>query len=161
MNSLFLLLIPSGLAGFCLYSYQATGDFFYFKSNQSAWGREILNPIKSFWIALRQGIAQQDAKTLTEIAFTLSTLLLLMVFLVFFRKINFSYWLYGMYSILIPLSAGVLSIPRQTLPIFPLFIVLAHLSRKDSAIDDGLTIFCGCLQGGLMVFWCTGNSLIV
>ncbi|MEL6249804.1 MAG: hypothetical protein AAFR15_17560, partial [Cyanobacteria bacterium J06627_15] len=146
------------LAGFCLYSYQATGDFFYFKSNQSAWGREILNPVASLWIAIRQGVTQQDAKTLTEIAFTLVTLLLLTVF---FRKINFSYWLYGLYSILIPLSAGILSIPRYTLPIFPLFIALAHLSRKDKAVDDTLTIFCGCLQGCLMVFWCTGQSLIV
>lgn len=158
LNSLFVLLIPSGLAGFCLYSYQATGDFFYFKSNQSAWGREILNPVASLWIAIRQGVTQQDAKTLTEIAFTLVTLLLLTVF---FRKINFSYWLYGLYSILIPLSAGILSIPRYTLPIFPLFIALAHLSRKDKAVDDTLTIFCGCLQGCLMVFWCTGQSLIV
>ncbi|MGB3571666.1 MAG: hypothetical protein WA783_02070 [Phormidesmis sp.] len=158
IDSLFLLLVPVGLLGFSLYSYSVTGDFFYFKTNQAAWGREILTPIEVLWQALWQGVAQSSAKTLIEFGFASATLLLLNVF---YKKIGFSFWLLGMYSILIPLAAGIDSIPRYTLPIFPLFIVLAKLSRESTLWDDVLTLSLGLLQGCLMVYWCTGQSLIV
>ncbi len=157
LNSLFLLVVPLGLAAFCLYNYQVTGDLFFFKTNQAAWNREITNPMMAFWQALIQGIGEPSFKKLLECAFFIATFALLSVF---FKKIGFSYWLLGMYSIFIPLSAGVASMPRFTLTIFPLFIVLAMLSANLSW-NRWLTFGLGSLQGALMVLWCTGYGLVI
>ena len=156
-NSLFLLLVPLGLMAFSIYSYRETGDFLYFKTNQAAWDRQILSPITVLWRALWRGLTEPHAKTLLEFCFGLGTLLLLNFG---YKKIGFAYWLLGMYSVVIPLAAGIDSIPRYVLPIFPLFIVLARMSQ-DERWDDGLTVCLGLLQGSLMVFWCTGQSLVV
>lgn len=157
-NGSFLLLIPLGLLSFCLYSYQATGDFLFFKTSQAAWGRSLQNPAVVLWNALVQVNAEVSTKTLLETGFCVAALLLLNVF---YSKIGFAYWLLGMYSIVIPLAAGMASMARFTLPIFPLFIILAKLGRQHPSWDRALTLFMGCLQGGLMVYWCMGRSLVV
>ena len=156
-NSLFLLLVPLGLAAFCLYNYQVTGDLFFFKTNQAAWDRELMNPIVALWQALTQGIGEPSFKKLLEVGFFIATFALLSLF---YKKIGFSYWLLGMYSIFIPLSAGVASMPRFTLTIFPLFIVLAMLSSS-KRWNRWLTFALGSLQGALMVLWCTGHGLVI
>jgi hypothetical protein len=157
LDALFLLLVPVGLLAFAAYNYHVTGDFWFFKTNQAAWNREISNPLTVLAKALRQGLIEAHVRTLLEIGFGIAALLLLSLF---WRTIGFSYWLLGMYSILIPLATGVNSLPRFTLPIFPLFIVLAKISQDDTW-DDALTISLGLLQGVLMVFWCTGHSLVI
>ncbi len=157
-NCAFLLLIPLGLLSFCLYSYQVTGDFLFFKTSQAAWGRSLQNPAVVLWNALVQVNADVSTKTLLETGFCVAALLLLNVF---YPKIGFAYWLLGMYSIVIPLTAGMASMARFTLPVFPLFMILAKLGRQHPAWDDALTLFLGCLQGGLMVYWCMGQSLVV
>jgi hypothetical protein len=156
-DALFLLLVPLGLLAFAAYNYHVTGDFFFFKTNQAAWDREISNPLRVLIEALRQGMAEAHVRSLLEIGFGLAALLLLNLF---GRTIGFSYWLLGMYSVLIPLATGVNSLPRFTLPIFPLFIVLAKISQDDSW-DDALSLSLGLSQGVLMVFWCTGHSLVI
>ena len=156
-NVLFLALVPLGLMAFSIYSYRETGDFLYFKTNQAAWNRQILSPVTVLWRALWRGMSEPHAKTLLEFCFGLGTLLLLTFG---YKKIGFAYWLLGMYSVVIPLAAGIDSIPRYVLPIFPLFIVLAKLGQ-DETWDDGLTLCLGFLQGGLMVYWCTGQNLVV
>jgi len=78
----------------------------------------------------------------------------------FYRQVGFAYWLLGMYSIFVPLSTGVDSMPRFTLPIFPLFIALALLSCK-TGWNRWMTLGLGLLQGALMVLWCTGQGLVI
>lgn len=156
-NSLFLLLIPAGLVAFSLYTYRETGDPLFFKTNQAAWDREIMNPLTSLWQALSQGLSEPSYKKLLECAFFITAFAILCLF---YKAIGFSYWLFGMYSIMIPLSAGIASMPRFTLPVFPLFIALAILSRKGSW-NRWLTLGLGGLQGALMVLWCTGYGLVI
>lgn len=156
-NSLFILLVPIGLAAFSYYSYRITGDFLFFKTNQAAWNREVTNPIWALLQAAGQVASEQSVKRLLEICFCLAGLGVLMRF---YRALGFSYWLFGMYSILVPLSAGIASMPRFTLPIFPLYIGLALLAGRrwrDRAITG---IFC-ILQAGLMLLWCTGQGLVI
>ncbi len=156
-NSLFLILVPVGLAAFSLYTYRETGDPLFFKTNQTAWDREIMNPLASLWQALSQGLSEPSYKKLLECAFFITAFATLSLF---YRAIGFSYWLFGMYSIVVPLSAGIASMPRFTLPVFPLFIALAILSRKGSW-NRWLTLGLGGLQGALMVLWCTGYGLVI
>lgn len=156
-NSLFIGLVPLGLLAFSLYNFQATGDFLFFKTNQAAWDREILNPLVSFWQAASQGISEPSFKKLLECAFFVGAFGLMSAF---YKKIGLSYWLFGMYSIWIPLSAGVASMPRFTLSIFPLFVALAALSQRKHW-NLWLTVVLGGLQGALMVLWCTGHGLVI
>lgn len=158
LDVLWLALVPVGMICFGLFSYQQTGDFFYFKTNQAAWDRQILNPLVVLWKALKQGLAQGKARILLELSFSVTALALSTLH---YKKIGFAYWLLCMYSLLIPLSAGIDSMARYTLPIFPLFIILAKLSRDNDSWNDALTLFLGFVQGCLMVYWCTGQALVV
>jgi len=156
-ESLWLLLIPLGLAGFCLYNYQVTGDLFFFKTNQAAWNREFANPMIVVWQSLKVGIGDPHFKKLLEVSFGCTALIGLCAFR---KQIGLAYWVLGIYSLLIPMSAGIASQPRFTVVVFPLFIILAMLSRHRQW-DWGLSAFLGLLQGGLMVFWCTGYGLVI
>lgn len=156
-NSLWLLLVPLGLLSFCLYNYHVTGDFLFFKTNQSAWNREFANPVVVVWEALKVGVGEPRAKRLLEVFFVCTALTGLTAFR---KRIGPAYWMLGLYSLLIPLSAGIASQPRFTVVVFPLFIILAMLGRH-RRWDTGLTVSSGLLQGGLMVFWCTGYGLVI
>ncbi|MEM6451246.1 MAG: hypothetical protein AAF703_13125 [Cyanobacteria bacterium P01_D01_bin.105] len=157
LSVLFVALVPLGLLAFSYYNYQATGDFLFFKTNQAAWNRDVMNPLFAFWQALSQGFGEPSFKKILECSFFVGAFGLLSAF---YKTIGMSYWLLGMYSILVPLSVGVASMPRFTLPIFPLFIALAALSRK-SQWNRWLAIGLGALQGGLMMLWCTGHGLVI
>ena len=156
-NSLFLIIVPLGLAAFSFYNYQITGDFLFFKTNQAAWDREITNPVVALWQAVSRTVSEQSVKTLLELCFCLAGLGVLWHF---YRELGFSYWLFGMYSILIPLSAGIASMPRFTVPVFPLYIGLALLANKQWRDRAIAAVFC-ILQVGLMMLWCTGQGLVI
>jgi len=160
---LFLLLIPLGLTLFAIYNYHLTGNFFAFSQIQAGWNRKLSDPFTAMIRGFRRGLWQPDVKTifkmkaLLESIFSVTALGFLCIY---FRKINFSYWIFGIYSIVVPLLAGVDSMPRFILPIFPLYILLAKLA-SDRAFDQTATLSLGLLQGFLMVFWCCGYALVV
>lgn len=160
---LFLLLIPLGLVLFALYNYHLTGSFVAFSQIQSGWRRSLSNPLSVLINGFRQGLFRPNVralmrmKALLEASFSLATLGLLCLS---FRKIWFSYWLFGLYSIFIPLSTGLESMPRYILPIFPLYIVLAKFANNRD-LDQATTLFLGLLQGALMVFWSCGYPLVI
>jgi len=58
------------------------------------------------------------------------------------------------------MSSGFGSMPRFALVIFPIFIVLAELTKQRDA-DEVLTIILALFQGCLMVFWSNGFSLVI
>lgn len=153
----FLLLIPLGLILFAIYNYHLTGDFLAFTHIQSTWNRNLVNPLKVLRNGLYQGLFKSDMRDLLESSFAIVSLILL---LISSKKINFSYWIFWLYSILIPLLTGLESLPRYILPIFPLYILLAQFSRS-RYFDQAATLFLGLLQGCLMVFWSCGFNLIV
>jgi len=153
---LFLLLIPLGLSVFFYYCYYLTGDFFaYIHIESSGWGHSPSNPLK----ILYRGISGDNVN---EIFLSYFVLTLLLALIVFYKKIGFSYFLLGIYSILLPLSANnnLPSMPRYTLVIFPFYILLAKLARNENT-DRCLTLFLAVLQGCLMVFWSNGFDLII
>jgi len=107
--------------------------------------------------SLSQGIFQGKMTLLLEASFSIVALSFLVIF---YKKIEFSYWIFALYSILIPLLTGIGSMPRYILPIFPFYILLAKLS-SDRDFEEATTLFLGFLQGFLMVFWSSGYALIV
>jgi hypothetical protein len=154
---LFLLLIPLGLALFAIYNHQLTGDYLAFTKIQSAWNRTLNNPISTLIGAIRRGLAQEKIRPLIEASFSIGAIALL---LGFFRKFQVSYWLFSLYSIFIPLLTGIDSMPRYLLPIFPLYILIAQLTRNPE-LDQVYTILFALLQGGLSIFWFCGYNLLV
>lgn len=150
---LWLLAIPLGLVTFMVFNYYLTGDPLAFVHVQSEWGRQFLGP----WAAFAQGWNSGDFSMQFECIFTV----IVSIFLITsFKKIPFHYFVLSAYSILIPLSTSVMSMPRYTLVIFPLFILLAQYTKKP-VYDMWLTVMFAMLQGSFMVYWTLANRLIV
>lgn len=154
-NVLFLCLIPLGLVLVLAYAHYMTGDYFaYTHAQQKGWGVHPGNPIQPLESIFDSGITRTF-----EASFTIIALLLLFIFSF---QIRWSYLLFGLYSILVPLYAinSVWSMPRHILEIFPLFIIFA-ISGKNKILGQIFTIALALIQGLLMVFWANGFDLIV
>jgi len=149
---LYLLLIPLGTISFMVFNFYLTGDFLAFVHGQAAWGRYHGNPVE-FLIDGYKG----NMYNTFESVFTVISLL---IFLLFFKKVRFSYWLFAMYSILVPLSTGIQSMPRYILVIFPFYILFADISKKHLS-EDLVTLFFALMQGFLMVFWTNSFYLVI
>ena len=150
---LYLGLIPLGLLTYMVYLYSITGDFLAFASIQQSWQRAYSNPI----ITLAKSLFSKDIYVLY---LAWPTIVALGFLTAFYKKIGFSYWFLGMYSLFIPLSSGIFSMPRFMLPIFPLYIILAKLSKNEQ-FNQVATISLALIQGFLMVFWAGGFRLII
>lgn len=149
---LYLLLIPLGTISFMVFNFYLTGDFLAFVHGQAAWGRYHGNPIEFLIDGYKGNMYNTFESVFTVIS--------LFIFLLFFKKIRFSYWLFAMYSILVPLSTGIQSMPRYILVIFPLYILFADISKKHLS-EDLVTLFFALMQGFLMVFWTNGFKLVI
>lgn len=149
---LYLLLIPLGTISFMVFNFYLTGDFLAFVHGQATWGRYHGSPVE-FLIDGYKG----NMYSTFETVFTVISLL---IFLLFFKKLRFSYWLFAMYSILVPLSTGIQSMPRYILVIFPLYILFADISKKYLS-EDLVTLFFALMQGFLMVFWTNSFKLVI
>jgi hypothetical protein len=150
-----LLLLPAGLAFFSAYNYHLTGDFLAFSHGQAAWGRKFSNPLMHIFRGA-SGLTGWGVNIFSA-WFTLVTLVLLFCNI---RKISIPYGLICILTIMIPLCTGLLSLPRFTVVLFPLFIILAVMGRRP-AVDQGATVFCALLQGFIMVFWNAGSTLVI
>jgi hypothetical protein len=150
---LFLLLVPLGLGCFSLFLAFRTGDPLAFIHVQAAWGRGFASP----WAVLSWGLHHADASRRFAAWMTILTLGIVVASL---RRLGAAYGVYSLYSILIPLSTGLTSMPRYVLAIFPLAFVFSRLSR-DARADTVLTVSLALVQGFLMVFWVSGFFLVV
>ena len=148
----YLLLIPLGTFSYMLFNYHLTGDFMAFAHAQVMWQRHLANPL-GILINNYHG----NIYTAFEAAFATISIF---IFIFFYRKIRFSYWLFGIYSIFVPLSTGIQSMPRYILVIFPIYILLAGIT-KDRISEDLFTISFALLQGFLMVFWTNSFYLVI
>jgi len=154
LNILYLLWIPLGLAVFAAYSEHLTGNPITFLEAQNAWKRHLANPMEVLIASLNQ--KQMD---FFFPGFCALTGLLIITF--FYKKIRFSYWITGIYMILIPLSSGLVNgFPRFLTVIFPFHIIFARLSTN-RLVDQSLTALLALLQGFLMVFWTNAFNIIV
>jgi hypothetical protein len=148
----YLSLIPLGTILFMIFNYYLTGDFMAFAHAQVMWQRHLGNPL----VILIMGY-HGDIYTAFEAAF--ATIAIFIVIL-FYRKIRFSYWIFFMYSIFVPLSTGIWSMPRFILVIFPIYILFANIT-KNRISEDLVMLSFALLQGFLMVFWTNSFNLVV
>lgn len=148
----YLSLIPLGTILFMIYNYHLTGDFMAFAHAQVMWNRHFGNPLE----ILVRGY-HGDIYTAFNAAFAS---IALFIFIVFYKKIRFSYWLFCIYSVLVPLSTGIWSMPRFILVIFPIYILFADIT-KNRVSEDLVLLSFALLQGFLMVFWTNSFQLVI
>jgi hypothetical protein len=144
IDVLYLLLIPVGLFIFMAYNYYLTGDPVAFIHVESNWDRYVSNPIYNLY----EGLIQFKINAFIA-------LFVLAILTIFYKEIGFSYWLTGIIAVGIPLTTSIAGMHRYTLVIFPLYIILARLS-KNRNFDQFTTIVLALLQGCLMVIWANG-----
>ncbi len=155
LDILALAMVPFGFLLFCLYNYHLTGDFFAFIHIQSIWGHHFDNPLKTLLIGMFGVTA-----SISGVVAAWASGFIVAILVIFYRRIRFSYMLYCLFSLFIPLSAGLMSMPRYTVVLFPLFILLAELG-KDKKVDIAFTMIFSVLQGCFMIFWSIGATLII
>jgi len=168
-----LVLIPLGSLTFAVYCYHQTGNLLaYAYAKKTGWYLVLDNPFKALSVSLKSGSPELVFNAIFSIVVILALSL-------FYKKTGFSYWLFGMLWIFLPLAYGIgdasvnraigtgahtltsmHGMARFCLDVFPLYILLAKLSVNDST-DRNLTIFLAILQGGLAVFWAAGIPLVV
>ena len=148
----YFLLIPFGLSLFSYYNYILTKNPFAFLEIQSSWGRQLVNPVRLIWGGLFHG-------DITSIFNSVFVLLVVVLVIIFYKKIRGSYLIFIAYSIIVPLLTGLESMPRYMLVIFPLFILLAQVS-KNRFVNYTLSASLFLAQCALMVFWTTGFNLV-
>ncbi len=92
----YLSFIPLGTISFMIYNYYLTGDFLAFVHAQGMGGRHAVTPL----VALIHGFHGNIFSAFEATFATIS----IFIFILFYRRIRFSYWLFSMYSIFVPLS---------------------------------------------------------
>jgi Gpi18-like mannosyltransferase len=151
---LWIALVPIGLVTFAIFSFFKTGNYLAFIYVQKAFGNTLNNPLKT----IINGLISSDINILFASYFTLAVLLIIIIFN---KKIDFSYFIFSLLLFIIPLlTPFYTSLSRYILIIFPLFIIFAKLG-KNQHVDYILTICLGLLQGFLMVFWANGFKLVI
>jgi hypothetical protein len=142
-----------GLALFMFFNFKLTGDPLAFVHAQSGWGRSLVNPLG----ILGHNLLSHDINTLFTVYFVLSCSALLIYVA---KKIRTSYLIFAVYSIVVPLCSGLMSLPRYLVAVFPLSIALAICTKKNS-FDQLLVIMLCLIQGFFLVFWSYGFTLVV
>jgi hypothetical protein len=128
----FVLLAPLGLILYSYYLYTQTGDPFYFLQAQQNWQRSPSLPYQAFWQNIQHlvkpGFIMDYPNFLIDLIFSIFGL---GIIIRSFRFLPISYSVFGLISILIPLTTSTLmSMPRLLLPIFPIFITLALIKNE-------------------------------
>lgn len=152
INILFLLLIPAGLGVFMIFLAKTFNDPLAFVHAAQAWGRGVhtldINPVTSL-LNIANVLQAQIGNNLDftpaskmnifiEIAYLFFGLILSIIVM---NKIRFSYGLYALLGVLMPVGTGVLvGQGRYLLPLFPLFIPIALWSIKNEMFQQTYTI---------------------
>ncbi len=137
LEMLYLFLIPMGLITYMLFLFLKFNDPLVFVHAQQFWNRgNFTLP----WITLANNLTTIDfsfprnpTNSIKFIDFLFTTsFLCLSIYILLKNRINFSLPLFCIFSILIPLTTGVVdSMARYILPLFPVFIYLGLLSRNN------------------------------
>lgn len=145
-NILFLFLIPLGFLFFMFYLNYLTGDYLAFAKVQGAWGRALQSPFS----VLYGGFLTVHGTGQTALGFTLYALFCIMVMIK--KRFRGSYILYGIISVLLPLSSGLTSMPRLVITVFPFYILMAALSENKRVKASTTTLF-SLMAVSYMIFW--------
>ena len=136
---LWIAIVPLGFADYLLLNYWVTGDFFAFTQiQQQHWFKKLTPP----WIGIRESwlrtLGINPIEGLHEFAFIIISLIGTVLCWVWLRA-SYAVWM-TLNWLLITSTDFILSVPRYTLPMFPIFILLARASVGRPLVFATLTI---------------------
>ncbi|MBX5448464.1 mannosyltransferase family protein [Thermogemmatispora sp.] len=144
-------LIPATVAAYMLYLGWRFGDpFVYSRMERTVWGRQFEWPWVAFGPALGALLSgplhtEMAARNLMDLLFTLLPLGILVVG---WRQLSAAYRFFSLalvlFALCFPLTSGetLASQPRYLMMAFPLFLVLAHWSKRFPSFDLVYGGFC-------------------
>ncbi len=126
---LFLLLIPIGILSFFTYCYFTTGDFFvYIHDKQKMWHAQTSNPIATLLLGL------MHPKNNFILFNSLYTVFMLVLSVIFIKRVPFYLWLWALILIVAPLANGKVNLvcmPRYIVVCFPIMMALAAFTERN------------------------------
>ena len=140
LSTVYYLLSTAGITAYMFYLYLKTGDMLAWYHAQSGWEKSTATLP---WVtAMNYGKALTtefvpDLTHLVVIIEVLVTSLLIYLLILFWRqqKLDLAYKLYVLGGLALPLATGSLgSMPRFSLTLFPLFLIIPNLSRRTRLI---------------------------
>lgn len=158
-NIFSIALVPAGTLIFMFYSYLVTNDFLYFFHLKSHyWHTRLENPFYVIAVMVSITIAKGDYGYTPTILMVISAFILI-GYLLKNSKLSLILKIYTLIFTLVPAISGDLSLisfPRHTLLIFPIYIYLAILISKNT-VSKVLT-YCLLIpmQLTLMYLWVNG-----
>ncbi|MDP1931328.1 MAG: hypothetical protein Q8L60_07725 [Gammaproteobacteria bacterium] len=114
------MLVPVGLSMFMIFLYQHTGDALAFSHVQIAWDRIPASPVEHLW----QGLWGGDP--MPQLWAVMSLVALAMVAVLFFKR-EYELASFSLVATLVPLSTGLLAMPRYLWWQAPLLLLIAQL----------------------------------
>jgi len=157
-----LFLVPIGLVSYSFYNFQRYGDFLYFLKAQAELGNSrSVNSIVLFPQTLVRYTKILFSFPASRFEWWVALLELLTFFFVSFlfylgwiKRVRVSYMIFAFFAFLIPVSSGTFSaLPRYSIVLFPIFIVLSILLTKKSTVFYILSLS---IQFLLLVFFSRG-----
>jgi hypothetical protein len=150
---LYLLLVPAALGLHSLHVYLLTGDPLAYIHAQLAWRQELFAP-NPFRVIGQVNFGNWDKR------FNLIFLgLFTGVLCGGIKRIGFPAWMFGIYTILVPLASSMMSIKRFFCVVFPLAMIFGGIKNERARFL--LTIFFAFLQAFMMVFWANGHWFVI
>ncbi|EKD53003.1 MAG: hypothetical protein ACD_61C00186G0040 [uncultured bacterium] len=163
LSAIWLLLPPLGLFSFMRFQYLKTGDPLFFFHIQSVFGGRTVDKLillhQVFFRYFKMLIfTDWDPLYFTVVMELLSALLIITILIFFFKRIRFSYWLFVLLSFALPTFSGTfMSMPRFTLVLFPVFMVMAYwLEKQHPFVKYGLYAVCTVLSILSIIFFTRG-----
>jgi hypothetical protein len=147
------LLCPLGLAAFMLYLHFHVGDALAFKHVQVAWDREVINPLAAIWNGLVLGGWDRYFASVAVSSLAMS------VWLAYRGKLEYSIFLLA--ATLLPLSTGLLSMPRYVFWQVPFLLGLTMLARHRTGLSFALIGFAAAMSAFVTVSWFAGRNFVV
>ncbi len=128
------------LVAWCLFLWDRNGDPFYFQTvSSTSWGREPGNPLVTLAEFIRHPDDPNSSTPLIPALELGLPLLFIAVLLLGVRKIPFSWWLYSVAVVLVPLSSGMLfSMPRYVLAAIGAFVIVGMYLHTRPALKYGV-----------------------
>jgi hypothetical protein len=135
-------LIPLGLLAYMGLLWVLRGDPLYFTHVQSHWDRHLAFPwvsiIHSFKTIASTHLPVTVAGQIIELTFTA---LMLGILAASIGRMRWSYWVYMLLSIVVPMStSSLMSMPRFALVLFPMFMMLAVWGTRP-AVNNTIVAF--------------------
>ncbi|MEO5857725.1 MAG: glycosyltransferase family 39 protein [Pyrinomonadaceae bacterium] len=141
---LFLLIIPSGFVAYLLLNYVVAGDPLIFLTYQREhWYRYFRWPWQGIWETIK---LIDNPKTVDSHMMGIQELLFVLIgigaLLIGWRELRASYrvWM-GLNWLLFVSTSFVISVPRYTLTLFPIFILMAIAARRYASLNVLLIVW--------------------